>query len=156
MRNNPFITAIEAYLLVGFVMHAGTAAVTTWGKRRYVRADPWRRGGLALTGAVLLYFLIQHLRDFRFGDVSKTTDGVDDLYARAVTVLSDPANCVLYCAGSASLGVHLWVGWEKAVPRLPLPAADRGTAAGICRLLSAAVAAGFAACVLLLSARGGA
>ena len=67
----PQIVAIEGYLLLSGVLHAAVGAYLTYNKRKVLFKGPASRfldqGKLALTGMVILAFIIVHLQHFRFG-----------------------------------------------------------------------------------------
>jgi hypothetical protein len=67
MTHSLGIKLVEAYLLVVGVVHALAAAALTWPKRKYIAKKPMERARLAVSGTVLLLFLVLHLWHFRFG-----------------------------------------------------------------------------------------
>eukprot|EP00656_Telonema_subtile_P049451 TRINITY_DN6151_c0_g1_i4.p1 TRINITY_DN6151_c0_g1~~TRINITY_DN6151_c0_g1_i4.p1 ORF type:complete len:720 (+),score=218.50 TRINITY_DN6151_c0_g1_i4:122-2281(+) len=77
ISSNPFIILIEAYLGIAFVAHVLIATLFTWRKKKIVARSPIESGKLALSGTVLLLFLVLHLKAFRFGEerLITTEDG---------------------------------------------------------------------------------
>ena len=62
----PFIRLVELYLAAGLVVHLVTASHFTYNKRKAIKKSPLTTGLLALTGTILLAFIILHLKAFRF------------------------------------------------------------------------------------------
>jgi len=124
LLSSPFIKVIEYYLLFAGIVHAVTASVSTFRKRRYISKKPMQNGVLAITAVAAMVFLAVHLYDFRFGDRSATysMNGtgkiVHDLHALEVKLFRDPLRIVFYELGVLAIGVHLWKGWSKTVPKM--------------------------------------
>lgn len=65
------------------------------------------------TGALLLGYLIKHLRDFRFD-----AGFFDEPHSRVRAVLSQPGNGIVYLLAALVLGVHLSHGFRSALQSL--------------------------------------
>ena len=93
------LIAIEVYLGLGFAVHIGAGLWLTaaQGKLSITRFS-WTSARLALSGAVVLIFLLLHVRTFRFGPWYTTVvDGkqVRDLWRLQKEVFSDPKQVTL-------------------------------------------------------------
>lgn len=82
LSSNPAILLIEAYLAISFVAHIVIASLFTWRKKKMVSRDPWEAGKLAISGTVLLVFLVLHLKSFRFADHTATWTSSDGTQMR--------------------------------------------------------------------------
>ena len=81
---------------------------------------------MAITGSILLVFLVLHVAQFKFGTFDTkeyppvTIDGkeMQDLYSRVADAFSNPLIVVLYVAVMAMLGLHLRHGFWSAFQSL--------------------------------------
>lgn len=117
--SNPLIYGAEAFLLLVFVYHMVTALMVSYGnlKARPIGYKTQKSLGkstlssstMAITGGIILIFLIVHLYSFKFGtDVAPpSADGVRDLYALVVSRFGNPLYSGFYILCMASLGFHL-------------------------------------------------
>lgn len=128
LESNPLLPLAEAGLAALFLVHVALAIVLI-AKNRAARRDKYRSSlgvgaktlastTMAVTGPVVLVFLLIHLYDFR---VSKIC--ADEGYDLAVAVrarLSSPLGATIYFAGLIALGAHLWHAFQSAFQTLGL------------------------------------
>jgi succinate dehydrogenase / fumarate reductase cytochrome b subunit len=106
---------------------------------------------MAITGIVVLVFLVIHIIDFRMADFSEK-----GLAALVVERLSSPAGGAIYFISMAFLGVHLWHAFQSAMQTLGLRhPAYAPTILTLGRALAVALAVLFASFPVLLMATGG-
>jgi len=129
---NPALKAVEAYLLITFVLHAIMGTYLTWKLKRLhsptaIKGGPagiMKSGQLALTGIVLLVFIVLHLKNFKFGPeyAFKSESGTEmrDLYKLELEFFRDWKQVAWYCAAVILLGFHLWSGWSKTIYKMGL------------------------------------
>ena len=118
LRSNPLLTVVEYYLLLASVVHAATAFLATYRKRRSIAKKPLSQGKLLLSSLVVVAFVCTHLLDFRFSDASPDSSSVRDLFGEQLELFRSPFKVVWYLAGVAAVGLHLWFGWSKTVRRM--------------------------------------
>ena len=155
----PLLTLIEGYLFGGFLVHVGVGLYITYTDKK-VKLDPnrfsWASARLALSGLVVLAFVVTHVQHFRFGTWYWTkVDGVRvrDLWKLQVEVFTNPAMVAWYCLATLVLGKHMLFGWQKTVrkpeglgPHLPKPVQPHAEAIG--NALTYLIVASFIACPL--------
>ena len=129
----PILIVIELGLAAVFLLHA-VSAITVWRDNRRARQSRYtmkRSKGAAskqtvasrtmiVTGSVLLFFLIVHLKQFRFGpDYLTTLPGhpgeVWDLHRVVVETLKQPVWAGFYVVCMVLLGFHLRHGFWSAL-----------------------------------------
>jgi len=143
---------IEAYLFAGFAVHSAVGIYLTLkdGKLSLKRFS-WTQARLALSGSVLLAFVVIHVRTFRFGPWYTTSvDGVEmrDIWRLQKEVFSSLPVVVWYIVAVVILGAHLFWGWQKTV-RKPqglggkLPKKSQDAAVLIGNAMAVAVTAAF-------------
>lgn len=122
LESNPLLPLAEAGLAGLFLVHVAFAVLLIV-KNRAARLDKYRselgKGGktiasatMAVTGPLVLVFLLVHLYDFRITKIF-----ADDGYDLAVAVrerLASPLGATVYLAGLLALGLHLWHGFQSA------------------------------------------
>jgi succinate dehydrogenase/fumarate reductase cytochrome b subunit len=130
MSNALGIKLVEAYLLIVGVVHALTAMLLTYPKRKYIAKSLWQRGKLAISGTILLIFIVLHLLYFRFGKGEEEgymtpadAGGVKmrDLYRLDVELFAGPSGTrqlAFYMLALGAVAVHLFSGWTKAVLKM--------------------------------------
>lgn len=122
LNSNPLILFIEVYLLSGGIIHGGIGLFLTYKKRKLILKGPIKYGKLFLTSIVVTAFTVLHLQAFRFGPHYNTTtaDGtqVRDLWKLELDLFSDPFQVLFYVFSVVVIGVHLWYGWPKTVPKM--------------------------------------
>ncbi len=122
-----FLTVAEISLVVLFATHSGSALLAQWGNQQ-ARPKGYRlwksKNGntpsskasrnMAISGSVLLIFLIIHIIQFRFGpsiaegySVVQNGHEIRDLYRLVSEVLHQPWAVGLYAAAMVALGFHL-------------------------------------------------
>jgi len=137
-------SVVEEYLALSFLLHVLVAL-----KRSYDISINYciytGRWNMLISGCVILFFLTQHLRDFRFYDGMKMVplrpppyfislngilEGrlfweksesiepvlVRDLYSREVELFKDTGVVVMYTASVVLFVTHMCLGWKKLVP----------------------------------------
>lgn len=113
------LTAVEVYLFSGFTVHALTGIWITYkDKKVKLSGFSWQTAKLALSGSVILTFVIVHVFQFRFGTWYKTTvHGVEmrDLWRLQKEVFAKPSNVLFYEVAVLTLCSHLFWGWKKVV-----------------------------------------
>jgi len=128
LESNPLLPLAEAGLAGVFLVHIAMAMVLI-AKNRAARRDKYQselgKGAktlasttMALTGPLVLVFILVHLYDFR---ISKMFAGED--YDLAVAVrqrLGSPLGATIYIGGLVVLGVHLWHAFQSSFQSLGL------------------------------------
>jgi succinate dehydrogenase / fumarate reductase cytochrome b subunit len=134
LTSNPFIYAIEAFLVLLLLVHVFVALGL---KLRNFRTKPSLYAvspvkeksaavssrTMAYTGSAVLAFIIWHLITFKFGPTYLTTiDGVQmrDLYKLVVEKFQDPIYVTLYCLVMILIGTHLYHGVKSIFQTLGL------------------------------------
>jgi succinate dehydrogenase / fumarate reductase cytochrome b subunit len=128
---NPLLKFIEAYLALGFVIHAGAGFFKTYKKANSIAKAPLTQGRLLISSLVVTGFVILHLKTFKFGAYYKhiaaggfyiplkgsVEQGTEmrDIYKLALEVFSDPIKVWIYIISIGVLGMHMWWGWEKTI-----------------------------------------
>eukprot|EP01046_Picozoa_sp_COSAG06_P007092 COSAG06_NODE_341_length_17184_cov_10.318525_6_plen_771_part_00 len=129
LNSMPFIRVIELYLAVGMVVHLFAAAHFTVNKRKAIKKGPLTTGLLALTGTILLAFVVLHLKAFRFSTSTRRWRHPDalanapsdrDLYYLMLELFEQPAQVMFYVSAIVAVGVHLHRGWSKTVLKMVL------------------------------------
>lgn len=158
--SNPLILPIEAGLLLVFLIHiykaarmlAANRAARPVAYRKKVPAGHTSRKSVASStmigsGLVILFFVIVHVRQFRFGSYYQVTDAtIRDLYRTEIEVFQQPLWVAFYVICMGLVGLHLRHGIASGFQSLGLDHplyTRRLTAWGI--VLAVLIAAGFAA-----------
>lgn len=131
LHASPLLPLAELGLLLLFLAHIGIAVVTVRDNRR---ARPqayavkrskqgqstWTASAImAVSGAIILAFILLHLADFRFN--LRLPGPSDELPSvRAIRILHDPITELVYFVGSLFLGYHLWHGFQSLFQSLGL------------------------------------
>jgi succinate dehydrogenase / fumarate reductase cytochrome b subunit len=143
----PLLTLAEIGLLGVFLLHIGTVLTT---KKKNLEARPvsyrrWQsKGGdtpsnlssrtMAVSGSVILIFVILHVWQFRFGPgmsqgyvTTHNQEQIRDVYRLVVETLKNPWMAVFYSVVMVLLGLHLRHGVWSALQSLGLtrPATTR-------------------------------
>jgi succinate dehydrogenase / fumarate reductase, cytochrome b subunit len=132
LSGNIFIELISYLLFASILAHAIYALVITIKNRRangkryeYDRrgvSSKWYGRKMGLLGAIILFFLIIHLRDFwyqlQFGHMPLDKDGQKDLYTLVVTVYKSGWYVLIYVLCMIALGYHLLHGFFSAARTL--------------------------------------
>jgi succinate dehydrogenase / fumarate reductase cytochrome b subunit len=128
---NPALKFIEAYLALGFVFHAVSGCFKTYKKAKSIAKSPLTQGRLLISSLVVTFFVVIHLKTFKFGayykhvaagglyiplkgSVAKGTE-MRDIYKLALEVFADPVKTWVYIISISVLGLHMWWGWEKTI-----------------------------------------
>jgi succinate dehydrogenase / fumarate reductase cytochrome b subunit len=153
MSSNLFIRVLEIGLVGGFLLHIVDAAVLTKANRdarpvRYAAEHPkgggsWISRHMGITGSVLFFFLVVHLRTFF---IEHRILGADaSLYELIRAAFANPLYVCLYVSAMVLLAFHLYHGFHSAFRTLGVTrrrSTTLITAFGV--LFSIGVPAGFA------------
>lgn len=165
LSGNPLIKAIAYGLYAAILVHVGyavwiavmnrRAAGSRYAVDRRAQASPWYARQMNLLGAILLVFLVVHMRDlwfvYRFGAVPLDAEGHRDLYELVVTAFRSPVYTTLHVGAFVTLGYHLRQGVVGALGTLGLydPLARR-IAVVVATIYSLAISAGFIGIALVV------
>ncbi len=154
LETNPALPAAEIVLLLLFLSHIVTAARVRWENNKarpvgYVETTAaggrtWGSRTMAVSGTVVLAFLIVHVKTFRFGD----REG-GDLYRFVISEFQSVPYALFYIISMAAIGLHLSHGFQAGFRTLGLehpkytPLIVKGGLA-----FAAAISVGFAAIVV--------
>lgn len=140
LTDNLLWRGVEWYLLLATVIHLCTAGYFTLNRRKYIAKAPVKNGKLAISGTVLSAFVGLHLKTGTLGAVLPAVAGFRvpgrdyagishgngrDVYAAQEDLFKDPKQVIFYLVALASVGVHLWHGWRKAVLKMDITKAAR-------------------------------
>jgi succinate dehydrogenase / fumarate reductase cytochrome b subunit len=138
MTTNPLIKTLSYGLYAGFLIHILWSVLLTFTNRRarpvkyhYEAAgvsSSWASRNMGLLGAVILVFLVIHLRAFwfqmKFGSLPEVTyadgEAYKDLYTLVVTAFKNPVYALFYIGSMIFLGFHLSHGFSSAFQTLGL------------------------------------
>jgi len=132
--SNPLIYVVEAGLAAIFVIHVFKATLN-WARNRSARPGSYEKKAWAghtsrktvasstmiFTGAFLFFFLLLHLKTFKFGPWYETVEGgviVRDIYRLTVEVFQSPGYVAFYVVGMAIVFMHLRHGVSSAFQSL--------------------------------------
>lgn len=118
LATNPLLLPAELILLAIFLTHVLVSLKLAWENRRarpagYVMQKSkggrtWGSRTMALSGALVLVFLIVHLKTFKF------TDHSAGLYNVVMTAFQNRAYTLFYVVAMAAIGLHLSHGFQSA------------------------------------------
>jgi succinate dehydrogenase / fumarate reductase cytochrome b subunit len=126
--SNPLVPVIELGLALILLLHIYNTAVTWWANRQ-ARPTPYYRrrwaGGpsrksvssvtMIYTGAIVLVFLVLHVKTFKYGVYYEVPGGGErDLYRLVIEFFRNPVSVLFYEASLVILGFHLWHGFTSA------------------------------------------
>ena len=122
MATNPLIQIMQYVLAAGFLVHIiGGIKLTMQNKAArsigyaYENAaanSTWSSRNMIITGALVLVFLIIHMKDFFYQ--IKFTDTVHDDYVLVTSLFSIWYYTVIYVLAFIALGIHLNHGFQSA------------------------------------------
>lgn len=122
LEHNPLLPAAEIGLAFMFLLHIVTAIIVRYQNSRarpvgYVRkraagGRTWGSATMALSGALLLAFLIVHVKTFRF------TPHGDDLYGHVISWFQWRPYAWFYVAAMLGLALHLSHGVHSGLSTL--------------------------------------
>lgn len=132
MTANPLIKFFSYALYASIILHSVYALILTVKNRqsaggsyaydRRSHSSTWYSRSMGILGAIILVFLIIHLKDFwyqyRFGELPVDEHGNKDLYTIVVAAYSQPWYVLLNILAFAALGFHLWHGVFSAFKTL--------------------------------------
>ncbi len=124
LEHNPLLIPAEIVLVTIFLLHVVTSL---WLKKenRSARPSPyavtkskggssWGSSTMAVSGTLILVFLVVHIRTFKFGDKAA------GLYHLVRISFANPIYALFYVAAMAGLGLHLSHGLQSAFQTLGL------------------------------------
>lgn len=81
----------------------------------------WASTTMAISGTILLFFIISHLLTFKFGPYYPAAEeGVRDIYRLTVEIFKQPAMVIFYVIAMGIVGMHLRHGVSSAFQSLGL------------------------------------
>lgn len=129
MESNPIIAVMEYVLFGGFFLHIIYSVIVTLKNRKArpvkyaVNAggenSTWFSRNMGLTGSVILFFLVVHLRQFFIPQKLLHTD-LRSFHDIAIAAFGDPVYVILYVVSMALLAFHLNHGFQSAFQTLGL------------------------------------
>lgn len=135
MGTNPIIRILEIGLVAGFLIHI-FQGFALWRQNRAARPEKykhvrhpekskWYSRSMGLLGTIILLFLIIHTSHFWIPNrvsqgISHWEDGELDLFARMLSIFSNPIVVIVYLLGCFSLFWHLLHGFKSAFQSLGL------------------------------------
>ncbi len=129
LMSNPLIYVAEAGLLAIFLVHLFMALKLTMENKaarpvKYYMKQPTGRGAtfasstMPYTGFLILFFIVMHLINFKYGNVYDTTlsDGTAarDLYRTVMEYFASPLNTGMYVIFMLVIGIHVSHGFWSA------------------------------------------
>lgn len=123
---------LEIVLFIGFIIHIIQGYVIEAKNRKQRgqgykvdlgnRGSTWMSRSMALLGTIIFLFLIVHISKFWWSsrithDMDQVTyNGVEmhNVFLRMYDVFQNPLIVLLYLAGVAALGFHLWHGFHSS------------------------------------------
>lgn len=127
METNPLIMAMEYALFGGFFLHIIYSAIITLKNRaarpvRYAEDkggenSTWFSRNMGLTGSVIFFFLVVHLRTF-FVPEKITHSETRNFYEVAMWAFSDPLYVIFYVVAMVLLAFHLRHAFASAFQTL--------------------------------------
>lgn len=128
MGTNPLIKFLEIGLFLGFLLHIVTALSLAWHNKmsrpqKYAvnkasANSAWTSRSMALTGIMVLLFLIMHIKGFFIEHKFLHAEGT--MYDTVLNTFRDPVYCGLYIVFMLFLGLHLHHGFKSAFQTLGL------------------------------------
>lgn len=122
LEKNPLLIPAELALLGLFLIHIVLALTVTWQNKQarpVAYEESASKGGrtpgsrtMAISGTLLLAFLIVHIKTFKYGD--KPTG----LYDLVMSSFADPLYTGFYVLAMAALGLHLSHGFQSGFQTL--------------------------------------
>lgn len=135
LSHNIFIKAVSFALYASIIAHALFALVLTLkarkarGEQSYAydkrsKVTPWHVRNMGVLGALLLVFIVIHMRDFwyqyKFTEMPLDADGQKDLYTIVAAAYQEWWYVALYVVSMLVLGFHLLHGFHSAFQSLGL------------------------------------
>lgn len=135
LSHNLFIKIVSYALYASIIAHAVYALILTLKARQargaqgyaYDKRDsvsPWYARNMGVLGALLLAFIIIHMRDFwyqyKFTEMPLDAEGQKDLYTIVAVAFQQWWYVLLYVASMLVLGFHLLHGFHSAFQTLGL------------------------------------
>ena len=126
MGTNPVIRIMEVVLMAGLLGHIVTtlwltnksrgARKVSYKKTNHSKSSSFYSRYMAVSGSLLLFFLILHFADFWFGERFLSLDS--NLYERVQMKLAAPWRVGVYVVGMVVLMLHLLHGFQSAFQTL--------------------------------------
>lgn len=128
MTSNPLIKIMEFGLALGFLLHIITALSLAWHNKKsrpknyHVNAanknSSWSSRNMAITGSMVLLFLILHIDGFYVEHKIRHAEGT--MYDTVIATFQDPVFAGLYILFMFFLALHLSHGFKSAFQTLGL------------------------------------
>lgn len=157
LTSNPLIPVIEIGLVLIFLMHVYKTVTMYLGNqqarpvayaRKKSQGAPSRKtvasSTMIFSGLWLLFFVIIHVKSFKYGAEYQTADGIRDLYRLEMENFRSPLTVAFYVLSMLVVGSHLFHGASSTFQSLGLDHprwTPRVLAAG--RILAVLIAVGF-------------
>jgi succinate dehydrogenase / fumarate reductase, cytochrome b subunit len=127
MAHNPVIRSTEILLVAGFLLHMFLGGIL-WLKNRAARPEkysayklsdntPFESRNTMLSGSIVLFFLIVHLKQFF---LPSRFFGETNMYALVLQAFANPLYDLLYLAALVMLAYHLKHAFQSAFQTLGL------------------------------------
>lgn len=127
MTGNPLVQVIAYLNYAAILVHVAVGLLLTVQNRRATpqryacarpgETSPFHARHMGLLGALVLVFLVIHMKTFWFryhyGEVPVDADGMRDMYAVVVLAFGQTWYVALYVAAMAILGLHLLHGFAS-------------------------------------------
>ncbi len=121
MATNPLIQVMQYVLAAGFIIHIVMGIILElknrasrpikYAKNNAAANSGWASRNMIITGILVLFFLVLHIKDFfveiKFGEVHDDYQLVTKLFANPIYVL-------IYVIAFILLGIHLSHGFQSA------------------------------------------
>lgn len=136
MTTSPMIQVLRILTALSFIFHIIYSIILTRMNRKARPIDyqvqkpsensEWSARNMGILGALVLIFLVVHLRAFlyqmKFGDIPTVDYGefgkVKDLYSVVASTFAIPWYSIFYVIMMVFLGFHLWHGFKSAFQTL--------------------------------------
>lgn len=132
--SNPLVIPAELGLIglllvhmvkaIGHVLRGRSARPQGYQKKTWAGGPSrksWGSTTMAVSGIILLVFLVGHILTFKFGPYYASTEaGVRDLYRLVVEIFKQPGYVVFYVIAMGVVGLHLRHGISSALQSLGL------------------------------------
>lgn len=132
--SNPLVVPAELGLIALLVLHVfkalrHVAAGRSARPHRYTKKTwaggpsrkSWASTTMAISGFMLLFFLVSHIATFKYGPYYTVTEtNVRDLYLLVIEVFKSPGMVIFYVVSMAVIGMHLRHGISSAFQSLGL------------------------------------
>ena len=118
LEKNPLLPIAEIGLFALFLLHIVTSLILrvqdkqarpiAYDHKQSKGGSTWGSSTMAISGSLILIFLIVHIKTFKFGDQS------DGIFHLVVSSFKNPLYAGFYVLAMAGLGLHLSHGFQSA------------------------------------------